>query len=68
MNIVEKLSITLSEKDVKEIVAEYLTHKGYRVAADDIFFYIDREYRYSPIEYEALVFEKCVAVVKGANK
>lgn len=68
MNIVEKLSITLSEKDVKEIVAEYLTHKGYRVTADDISFHIGKDYQgYGPMEYEVLVFNKCVAVVKGEN-
>lgn len=69
MNIHEKLSITLSERDVKEIVADYLTHKGYRVTTDDISFHIGRGYEgYGPMEYEVLVFKKCVAVVKGEKE
>jgi hypothetical protein len=68
LNIHEKLSITLSEGDVKEIVANYLTHKGYQVTADDISFHIGRDYEgYGPMEYEVLVFKKCVAVVKGVK-
>ena len=66
MDISKKVTITLSENDVKEIVAEYLTHKGYRVDPDNVTLNVGTTTRgYGMGEYETTYFKDCTAVVKG---
>lgn len=66
MELKKKITITLSENDVKEIVAEYLTSNGYRVDSDDVFLNVERTTKgYGMGEYEVTRFKDCTAVVKG---
>ena len=66
MDINKKITITLSENDVKEIVAEYLTSNGYRVDSDDVSLNVIRTtVGYGMAEHEVVRFKDCTAVVKG---
>lgn len=38
MQIKKNITIELSEKDVKEIISDYLNKEGYKVSVDDINF------------------------------
>ena len=65
MNIEEKITITLSENDVKEIVSEYLTKKGYVVSAGNVSIEVGYEWiGYGRDEHSVPRFKKCTATVK----
>ena len=66
MNIENKITITLSENDVKEIVAEYLTEKGYKVTPANVTLSVGSTWvGYGMDEHLEACFEECVAVVKN---
>ena len=66
MNIENKITITLTERDVKEIVAEYLTGKGYKVPADNVTLSVGIDWvGYGMDEHQVARFKECVAVVKN---
>lgn len=65
MNIENKITITLTENDVKEIVAEYLTKKGYKVTTDNVTLSVGIDWvGYGMDEHQVARFKECVAVVK----
>lgn len=69
MNLLKNIRITLYEKDVKELIAEYFTEKGYPTTPNDVLLNVGRETRgYGPGEYEECVFQECVVKVKGETK
>lgn len=66
MNIEQKITIILSENDVKEIVAEYLTNKSYKVKPKDVKLVVENEWvGYGIEERREPRFKQCTAVVKG---
>lgn len=66
MNIENKITITLTETDVKEIVAEYLTEKGYKVTPANVTLSVGNKWEgYGMDEYQVPYFKECVAVVKN---
>ena len=66
MDILERMTITLREADVKEIIAEWLTEKGYPTEASNVTLNVGLEYRgYGPSEQEVCVFKDCTAKVGG---
>lgn len=65
MNIESKITITLTENDVKEIVAEYLTKKGYKVVPANVTLSVGSEWvGYGMDEHMEARFKNCIAVVK----
>lgn len=69
MNFIRNVTITLRESDVKELIAEYLTEKGYPTTANDVLLHVGFETRgYGPNEQEICVFKECTAKVKGETK
>ena len=40
MQIKKNITIELSEKDVKEIIVDYLNKEGYKITVDDISFFV----------------------------
>ena len=66
MNIKKKITISLSEADVKEIVAEYLTKEGYKVIPSDVKLEVGTKWvGYGKDEHQEPYFKECTAVVKG---
>lgn len=66
MNIEKKITITLSESDVKKIVAEYLTREGYRVTSNDVSLEVGNKWvGYGMDEHQVPYFKECTAVVKN---
>lgn len=66
MNIENKITITLTENDLKEIVAEYLTEKGYKVTTDNVTLSVGNKWvGFGMDEHQVTFFKECVAVVKG---
>lgn len=66
MNIESKITITLSENDVKEIVADYLNKKGYKVSVDNVTLSVGIDWvGYGMDEHQVARFKECTAVVKG---
>ena len=66
MNIEQKITFTLTEDDVKSIVAEYLSEKGYSVSAKDVKLNVSNQWvGYGMDEHQVPCFESCTAVVKG---
>lgn len=66
MNFKKKLTISLSENDVKEIVADYLVAQGFKVTTDDVKLVVGNEWRgYGPCEYKTTYFKECTVTVKG---
>ena len=63
MEIKKNLTINLSEKDVKNIVVDYLQKNGYQVSEHDVKFLVNKKWtedydeRY---QNEYLCFEGCV--------
>lgn len=69
MNINKKLTISLNEYDVKEIVAEYLTKNGYKVAPANVTLSIGNKWvGYGKDEHQEPYFKECTVVVKGETK
>ena len=69
MNFLKNVTITLRESDVKELIAEYLTDKGYPTTASDVILHVGFEMRgYGPNEQEVCVFKECTVKVKGEIK
>lgn len=66
MSINKKLTISLSEDDVKEIVAAYLVQEGFKVTKKDVSLIVTNEWRgYGMGEYQAACFKECSVTVKG---
>jgi hypothetical protein len=65
MEIKKKITISLSENDVKAIVAEYLTKNGYKVKVEDITLDVGNEWiGYGRDEHQEPRFRECRAVVR----
>lgn len=65
MNIEKKITITLSEKDVKEIVSAYLKKEGYDVPVQNVALVIGTRWEgYGMDEHQVAYFKECTAVVK----
>lgn len=65
MNIESKITINLNESDLKEIVAEYLTKKGYKVTPTNVTISVGSEWvGYGMDEHMEARFKGCTAVVK----
>lgn len=66
MDIEKRITITLSEADVKEIIAEYMAHKGYKVFTNNVELVVGNEWvSYGFSEYQKPVFKKCTITLKG---
>ena len=66
MNIKKKLTISLTESDVKEIVAEYISQQGFKATKDDVELVVSTEWRgYGMGEYQTTYFKECTVTVKG---
>lgn len=68
MKFNKKMTISLSETDVKEIVADYMVAHGFKVTTEDVTLVVANEYRgYGMGEYQTAVFKECSVTVKGEN-
>lgn len=66
MKIINKLTISISEDDVKNIVADYLVKEGYNVTAEDVKLHVEDEWvGYGPDEHKEPRFRECTVIVKG---
>lgn len=66
MKFNKKLTITLSETDVKEIVADYLVAHGFKVTTDDVKLVVENRWHgYGQGEYQSPCFKECSVTVKG---
>lgn len=69
LNLKDKITakVTLSEDDVREIVAEYLTkHSGFKFKPEDIHLVVDYQWRsLGENEYPRTYFKNCIAITKG---
>lgn len=66
MKFNKKLTITLTEQDVKEIVADYIVSQGFKVTPEDVELIVSTESRgYGMGEYQTTVFKECSVTVKG---
>lgn len=66
MDIKSKITITLTPEDVKGIIAEYLTHKGYEVSPNNVELFTGTRWEgYGYGEHMVHYFEKCIATVKA---
>ena len=66
MNIEKKITITLSEIDVKGIVADYLKKEGFKVSPNDVTLSVGIDWvGYGMDERQVAHFKECTAVVKG---
>ena len=65
MYVEKKITITLSESDVKNIVADYLVKEGYKVSSDDVKLSVGTKWEgYGLSEHQVTYFKECTAVVK----
>lgn len=66
MKFNKKLTITLTEQDVKEIVADYIISQGFKVTPEDVELIVGTECRgYDMGVYQTAVFKECSVTVKG---
>lgn len=66
MDVETKITITLSDTDLKEIVSEYLIRKGYQVPPENVSFVAVNEWvGYGLSEHQETRFKGCTAVVMG---
>lgn len=69
MNVNKTITISLSETDVKVIVAQYLNHEGYKVSPEDVKLEVGNEWRgYGMSEHQVPCFKGCSVVLKGETK
>ena len=67
MNVEKKITISLSESDVKEIVAEYLKKEGYNVAANDVKISVGTKWEgWGLDEHQVTYFKECSVVINHA--
>ena len=65
MNIDKRTTISLSEAEVKLILAEHLRDKGYKVWSTDIELRVTSRWKGDhPYEYEVKCFDQAVVVIK----
>lgn len=66
MKFNKKMTISLSETDVKEIVADYMVAHGFKATTEDVMLVVANEYHgYGMGEYQTAVFRECIVTVKG---
>ncbi len=66
LHIEKRMTMHLSEEDVKKIVAEYLSRKGYKVLADDVKLSVGTRLEgYGPMEHNVTYFKECSVEIKG---
>lgn len=62
MNIEKKITISLSEDDVKNIVADYLVKEGYKVTSEDVKLSVEIKWvGYGIGEHQVACFKECTA-------
>lgn len=65
MKINKRITLTIDEADVKEIIREYLKTQGYRIDTDDIQLNIGcRTEGYGYEEHDVFYFKECRVEVK----
>lgn len=68
MKFNKKMTISLTESDVKEIVSDYMVAHGFKVTTEDVKMVVANEYRgYGTGEYQVACFKECSVTVKGDN-
>ena len=66
LHIEKRMTMHLSEEDVKKIVAEYLTRKGYNVVPADVTLSVGTKFTgYGKAEHEVTCFKECSVEIKG---
>lgn len=66
MKLDKKLTIHLTESDVKEIIADYIVQQGFKVTTEDVNLVVANEWRgYGMGEYKTPCFKECNVTVKG---
>jgi hypothetical protein len=66
MQIKKKLTISLTESDVKEIITDYIVSQGFKATKNDVKLVVGTEWHgYGMGEYQAPVFKECTVDVKG---
>lgn len=66
MKINKRLTISLTENDVKEIIADYIVQQGFKVTTEDVKLVVTSEWRgYGMGEYQSPCFKECTVTVKG---
>lgn len=66
MTVEKKITISLAEKDVKEIVVDYLAKEGYKVNLADVALVVENRWTgYGRDERQVPYFKECTAVVRG---
>ena len=69
MNIKKKLTISLTESDVKEIIVDYVNSQGFKATKADVNLVVGTEWcGYGLGEYQAPVFKECSVDVKGEKR
>ena len=70
MNIDNKITITLSEEDVKECVAKYISSNcGYQVKPENVSLNVGSKcVGYGMAEHQVSYFKDCTAVVNGKTE
>lgn len=65
MKIMKDITINLSEDDVKEIIADYITQNGYKATSKDVKFSVGERYEgYGCGEYIVHYFEGATVRIK----
>lgn len=66
MKFNKKLTISLTEQDVKEIVADYIVSQGFKVTPEDVTLVVENKwFGYGMGEQHVAVFKECSVTVKG---
>lgn len=65
MKIEKNFTATLSENDVKEIIADHFKKEGYNVTSNDVSISVGKELRgYGMCEYETVCFRSASVKIK----
>lgn len=60
MNIEKKITISLSEDDIKNLVADYLVKEGYKVTSENVKLSVKTRWEgYGMAEHQVPYFEEC---------
>lgn len=66
LHIEKRMTMHLSEEDVKKIVASYLSKQGYNALPADVTLFVGTKLDgYGPMEHETVYFKECTVELKG---
>lgn len=70
MDIENKITVTIAENELKEIIAEYLTeHGSFKFEPENITLHVESKLvGYGKAEHQVVCFKECTAVTKGVLK